>query len=113
MDLFWAPGKPVLDHDLKHQGDFPVGQGQIIVGTPCFFHQRRTHHLQMGRTEPEKFYHGFVLGLMVDLSDRYLLRSNRESGFGRYDVMLEPKRAGEDAFILEFKVFVHDRILSS
>ena len=58
-----------------------------------------------GRTEPEKFYHGFVLGLMVDLSDRYLLRSNRESGFGRYDVMLEPKRAGEDAFILEFKVF--------
>ena len=42
---------------------------------------------------------------MVDLSDRYLLRSNRESGFGRYDVMLEPKRAGEDAFILEFKVF--------
>ena len=58
-----------------------------------------------GRTEPEKFYHGFVLGLMVDLSDRYLLRSNRESGFGRYDVMLEPKRAGDDAFILEFKVF--------
>ena len=42
-----APGKPVLDHDLKHQGDFPVGQGQIIVDTPCFFHQRRTHHLQI------------------------------------------------------------------
>lgn len=56
------------------------------------------------RTEPEKFYHGFVLGLMVDLSDRYLLKSNRESGFGRYDIMLEPKRAGDDAFILEFKV---------
>lgn len=58
-----------------------------------------------GRTEPEKFYHGFVLGLMVDLADRYLLRSNRESGFGRYDVILEPKRDGDDAVILEFKVF--------
>jgi len=41
-------------------------------------------------TEPERFYHGFVLGLMVDLADRYSVTSNRESGFGRYDVMLEP-----------------------
>ncbi len=41
---------------------------------------------------PERFYHGFVLGLMVELSDRYALTSNRESGFGRYDIMLEPKR---------------------
>ncbi len=56
--------------------------------------------------EPERFYHGFVLGLMVELSDRYLLTSNRESGFGRYDVMLEPRNRADDAFILEFKV--HD-----
>lgn len=55
--------------------------------------------------EPEKFYHGFVLGLMVDLSERYLLTSNRESGFGIYDVMLEPKKENDDAIILEFKVF--------
>ena len=55
--------------------------------------------------EPEKFYHGFVLGLRVDLSERYLLTSNRESGFGRYDVMLEPKKENDDAIILEFKVF--------
>ena len=55
--------------------------------------------------EPEKFYHGFVLGLIVDLSERYLLTSNRESGFGRYDVMLEPKKENDDAIILEFKVF--------
>ncbi len=54
--------------------------------------------------EPERFYHGFVLGLMVDLSDRYTILSNRESGFGRYDVMLEPKGASDDAYILEFKV---------
>ncbi len=41
--------------------------------------------------EPERFYHGFVLGLMVELADRYVITSNRESGFGRYDVMLEPR----------------------
>lgn len=57
-------------------------------------------------TEPERFYHGFVLGLMVDLEERYTILSNRESGFGRYDVILEPKNAEDDAIILEFKV--HD-----
>lgn len=54
--------------------------------------------------EPERFYHGFVLGLMVELSDRYILTSNRESGFGRYDVMLEPRDPKDDGIILEFKV---------
>ena len=55
--------------------------------------------------EPERFYHGFVLGLMVDMQDRYKITSNRESGFGRYDVLLEPKNPGaDDAMILEFKV---------
>lgn len=54
-------------------------------------------------TEPERFYHGFVLGLLVELSDRYTVTSNRESGFGRYDVMLEPKQE-DDGIILEFKV---------
>lgn len=59
--------------------------------------------------KPECFYHGFVLGLMVELADRYVITSNRESGFGRYDVMLEP-RMGEnnapvsDGIIMEFKV---------
>ncbi len=54
--------------------------------------------------EPERFYHGFVLGLMVELADRYILTSNRESGFGRYDVVLEPRKQEDDAIILEFKV---------
>ena len=71
--------------------------------------------------EPERFYHGFVLGLMVELEDRYVITSNRESGFGRYDVMLEPrslaaaaalqgkdaaphKDVPPDAIIIEFKV---------
>lgn len=54
--------------------------------------------------EPERFYHGFVLGLMVELADRYILTSNRESGFGRYDVILEPRKPEDDGIILEFKV---------
>lgn len=58
-----------------------------------------------GKAEPERFYHGFVLGLIVELEDRYVITSNRESGFGRYDVMLEPRREGLDAFIIEFKVY--------
>ena len=54
---------------------------------------------------PERFYHGFVLGLMVELAGRFQITSNRESGFGRYDVVLEPvDRARDCAYIIEFKV---------
>ena len=56
------------------------------------------------RTQPERFYHGFVLGLLIEIRDRYDVRSNRESGFGRYDVMLLPKSKRDNAIILEFKV---------
>ncbi len=56
--------------------------------------------------EPERFYHGFVLGLMVDLQRDYIVTSNRESGFGRYDVMIEPKNPEKNpAVIIEFKVY--------
>ena len=65
-------------------------------------------YFDMGRRssveEPERFYHGFVLGLMVELADRYVITSNRESGFGRYDIMLEPRSKEAPAVILEFKV---------
>ncbi len=55
--------------------------------------------------DPESFYHGFVLGLMVGLEDRFTITSNRESGFGRYDVMIEPPdREKDPAYIIEFKV---------
>ncbi len=57
------------------------------------------------QAEPERFYHGFVLGLLVELQKDYIVTSNRESGFGRYDVMIEPKDAAKnDAIIIEFKV---------
>lgn len=57
------------------------------------------------KAQPERFYHGFVLGLIVELSGKYVITSNRESGFGRYDVVIEPKDKERDAIILEFKVF--------
>lgn len=57
------------------------------------------------KSAPERFYHGFVLGLLVDLKGRYSITSNRESGFGRYDVVMEPLHGEDDAFIIEFKVF--------
>ena len=55
--------------------------------------------------EPERFYHGFVLGLIADKSEDYTVKSNRESGYGRYDVVMEPKDANNVAVIMEFKVF--------
>ena len=57
--------------------------------------------------EPERFFHGFVLGLMVDQSENYIITSNRESGFGRYDIMLEPKDKQTQKYpgiVIEFKV---------
>ena len=57
------------------------------------------------KKEPERFYHGFVLGLLVDKAENYMLKSNRESGLGRYDVVMEPKNIKDPAVIMEFKVF--------
>ena len=57
------------------------------------------------KAQPERFYHGFVLGLLVNLKERYIITSNKESGYGRYDIMLEPiNLEKDDAIIIEFKV---------
>lgn len=61
------------------------------------------------RKAPERFYHGFVLGLMVDRAGDYILKSNRESGLGRYDVVMEPKDISQVAVIMEFKVLDQGR----
>lgn len=59
-----------------------------------------------GNNEPERFYHGFILGLMVNLENEFYISSNRESGLGRYDVILEPKNPLKNhAIVMEFKVF--------
>ena len=58
-----------------------------------------------GSRLPEKFYHGLVLGLLASENESYQLKSNRESGYGRYDVVLEPRNVQDPAVIMEFKVF--------
>ena len=57
--------------------------------------------------EPERFFHGLVLGLMVDQTENYIITSNRESGYGRYDIMLEPidkSNEKQPGIVIEFKV---------
>ncbi len=89
----------LLSGDLKAMN---VYMNDVALATFSYFDTGK----KPSKSEPERFYHGFVLGLMVELSGRYALTSNRESGFGRYDVMLEPLDREDDAMILEFKV--HD-----
>ena len=92
--------KALLKDDIDAMNDY---MNRIACDT---FSSFDTGRRPSAKSRPERFYHGFVLGLMVDLSDRYLMTSNRESGFGRYDVMLEPLKGNEkdDAVIMEFKV---------
>ena len=86
--------------DVKAMNNY---MNSVTVETFSYFD---TGKRRSRKAEPERFYHGFVLGLIVELQGRYVITSNRESGFGRYDVMLEPKKEGDYAYILEFKV--HD-----
>ena len=59
----------------------------------------------VGENTAENCYHAFVLGMLVSLKDTYYVNSNRESGMGRYDIMLEPKDKNGNSFIMEFKVY--------
>ena len=88
----------MLQGDVKAMN---VYMNRVALNTFSFFDSGKKASAE---NEPERFYHGFVLGLIADLEERYTITSNRESGFGRYDVMLEPKTASDDGIILEFKV---------
>ena len=90
--------KALLKGDKKAMNAY---MNKIALETISYF-DSGSHPSQ---AEPERFYHGFVLGLMVDLRDRYVITSNRESGFGRYDIVLMPKGNQDDAIIIEFKVY--------
>lgn len=89
--------KALLGDDLKAMNAYI---NKVAVETFSYFDTGR----KTSEKEPERFYHGFVLGLIVELNSRYAITSNRESGFGRYDVMLEPRNDRDDAMLLEFKV---------
>ena len=66
-------------------------------------------YFDVGENVAENFYHAFVLGMLVGLKDTYYVNSNRESGFGRYDIMLEPKDKNGNSFIMEFKVYKEEK----
>ena len=66
-------------------------------------------YMDVGENTAENFYHAFVLGMMVGLRDSYYVNSNRESGMGRYDIMLEPKDKNGNSFIMEFKVYKEEK----
>ena len=66
-------------------------------------------YMDVGKNTAENFYHAFVLGMLVGLKDSYYVNSNRESGIGRYDIMLEPKDKNGNSFIMEFKVIREDK----
>lgn len=85
-------------NDLEYMNEY---MSRVAMDTFSFFDVGGKYS---GKTEPERFYHGFVLGLIVDLAKKYRITSNRESGFGRYDIMLEPLEKGDTAYIFEFKV---------
>ena len=90
--------KALLQDDIKAMNLF---MNRVALTTFSFFDSGQK---ASGHSEPERFYHGFVLGLIVELAENYHITSNRESGFGRYDVLLEPKKSSLDAMIFEFKV---------
>ena len=90
--------KALLQGDLDAMNEY---MNRVALQTFSYFDTGK----QAYGAEPERFYHGFVLGLIVELQNRYIITSNQESGFGRYDVVLEPKNLEkDDAIILEFKV---------
>ena len=66
-------------------------------------------YMDVGENTAENFYHAFVLGMLVGLKDSYYVKSNRESGYGRYDIMLEPKDKNGNSFIMEFKVYKEEK----
>lgn len=94
--------KSLLKNDLKGMNYY---MNKVALATFSYFDTGKNPSETL---EPERFYHGFVLGLIVELSDRYEVKSNRESGFGRYDVMIIPLDKSEKAIVLEFKVHEND-----
>ncbi|MBP3468543.1 MAG: AAA family ATPase, partial [Lachnospiraceae bacterium] len=90
--------KALLSDDKKLMN---IYMNKVALATISYFDSGN----QPSGSEPERFYHGFVLGLLVDLRGRYTITSNRESGYGRYDIMLEPQNKDDAAIIMEFKVY--------
>ena len=94
--------RALLRDDVKEMNHY---MNDISMATFSYFDVGNSQNNHTSKSDrPERFYHGFVLGLIVELKGRYHISSNRESGYGRYDVMLEPVNDTDPAFVLEFKI---------
>ena len=87
--------------DKKFDSEFEEKFKQLVIEMFSF--------MDVGKNTAENFYHAFVLGMLVGLKDSYYVKLNRESGFGRYDIMLEPKDKNENSFVMEFKVYKEEK----
>ena len=93
--------KALIVGDIESMNEY---MNEVVLNT---FSSFDTGKHTSEKKAPENFFHGFVLGLMVDQSENYIITSNRESGFGRYDIMLEPKDKQTQKYpgiVIEFKV---------
>lgn len=93
--------KALITNDMKAMNTY---MNKVALQTFSYFDTGKNP----SQAEPERFYHGFVLGMMVELADRYIITSNRESGFGRYDIMMEARNKEDNSIIIEFKVQEED-----
>ena len=94
--------KALLKGNLKEMN---IYMNDVALAT---FSSFDTGRRPSAKSQPERFYHGFVLGLLSDLREQYQIRSNRESGYGRYDIMLVPEEKNDNAIVMEFKVHEPD-----
>ncbi|WP_297429652.1 AAA family ATPase [Clostridium sp.] len=84
--------------DTLTNGNIKVFEGifkEFVINNLSYF--------DISGKEPERVYHAFVLGMLVSLSNEYEVNSNKESGYGRYDVMMIPKDISKIGIIIEFK----------
>ena len=80
-----------------------TGNIKIFAGLFKEFVINNLSYFDVSGKEPEKVYHAFVLGMLVSLSDNYKVKSNKESGYGRYDIIIIPKDISKISTIIEFK----------
>ncbi|MDZ7276641.1 MAG: PD-(D/E)XK nuclease domain-containing protein [candidate division KSB1 bacterium] len=82
---------------------FLNGDVETFEELPAELVERSFSYWDATSRDAEKVYQAFTIGLLVWLSDRYQVRNNQESGYGRYDVMLIPREVSQAGIIIEFK----------
>jgi hypothetical protein len=106
--LEWFEGSVVSQEFRQFIEAFEVGDTrrmEVFLGRVAL---ETFSHFDTGRNQAESFYHAFVLGLLMQLRDRYQIDSNKQSGYGRYDILMIPKSTHDIGYVIEFKTFDQD-----